>query len=154
MLTTWVIAGGVLVLLELFLPGMVLGFLGASALLVAAFTWLGWLDTWVASLTTWFVVSLILLISLRGFFQRLIGGDVEQHSTDEELDAFGVVVDVVETITPEQQGRIHYRGATWQASCLDQTIEAGGKATLVCRDNLVWVVEPARPSADDPAQRS
>ena len=36
MLTAWVVTGLLMILLELFLPGMVLGFLGASALIVAA----------------------------------------------------------------------------------------------------------------------
>ena len=154
MLMAWIVAGGVLLLLEVVVPGMVLGFLGSSALLVAALIWLGWLDTWVSALTAWFVISLVLLISLRGLFQRLVGGDSERQSVDEEHDAYGVVVDVVETITPQQQGRIHYRGATWQAACYDHTIEAGSKAMLAYRDNLVWVVEATPADDNDPAQRS
>ena len=143
MLTTWVVAGGVLLVLEAVVPGMVLGFLGAGALLVALFIWLGWIGTWVASLTCWFVLSLVLLVGLRGFFQRFVGGDVDRQSTDEELHAYGAVVEVVETIAPERQGRIRYRGATWQAVCYDHTIAVGDKAMLAYRDNLVWVVEPA-----------
>ena len=45
-------------------------------------------------------------------------------------------------------GRVRYRDATWEANCHDHTIEAGRKATLVYRDNLVWVVEPSN-SPDD-----
>ena len=44
MLTAWIVAGATMILLELFLPGMVLGFLGSSALIVAALIWLGWID--------------------------------------------------------------------------------------------------------------
>ena len=41
MLTTWIIAGVIMLLLELFLPGMILGFLGGSSLIVAALIWWG-----------------------------------------------------------------------------------------------------------------
>ena len=117
MLTTWIIAGVVLLLVELVVPGMVLGFLGASALLVAGLVWMGWTDTWVASLTAWFVISLVLLVTLRGLFQKLVGGEVDRQTLDDESDAYGEIVEVVETITPEKQGRIRYRGSTWLAMC-------------------------------------
>ena len=145
MLTAWIVAGVLMIFLELFLPGMVLGFLGSSALIIAALVWLGWLDTWVSALATWFVLSLVLLLTLRGLFQCFIGGESGRQSTDEEQDAYGTIVDVVETISPEQEGRIHYRDATWQAICYDATIEKGAKAMLIYRENLAWVVEAARP---------
>lgn len=141
MLATWIIAGGILVFLEFVVPGMVLGFIGTSALLIALFIWLDWIDTWSGALTCWFVLSIVLLVGLRGFFQRLVGGDSDRQSPDEDLDAYGTIVEVVETITAEKPGRIRYRDATWSAICYDHTIEAGSKAMLAYRDNLVWVVE-------------
>ncbi len=145
MLTTWIVAGVVLIVLELIVPGMVLVFLGAGALLVALLVWLGLVQTWVASITTWFIASLVLLLVLRGFLQRFISGDAETQSTDEEFDIYGKVVDVVEAIGPDKEGRIRYRGTTWQAACYDNTLEAGTKAQIVCRENLIWIVEPANP---------
>jgi membrane protein implicated in regulation of membrane protease activity len=150
MLKTWIIIGAAMIFLELFLPGMVLGFLGSSALVVAACIWLGWIEGWVSALTTWFILSLFLMLTLRGLVQRFAGGESEQESTDEEADAYGTLVDVVETITPTKQGRIHYRDASWQATCHDHTIAAGGKATLAYRDNLVWIVEAAIPDEYEP----
>ena len=135
----------VLIVLELIVPGMVLVFLGAGALLVALLVWLGLVQTWVASITTWFIASLVLLLVLRGFLQRFISGDAETQSTDEEFDIYGKVVDVVEAIGPDKEGRIRYRGTTWQAACYDNTLEAGTKAQIVCRENLIWIVEPANP---------
>ena len=145
MLTTWIVAGVVLIVLELIVPGMVLVFLGAGALLVALLVWLGLVQTWVASITTWFIASLVLLLVLRGFLQRFISGDAETQSTDEEFDIYGKVVDVVEAIGPDKEGRIRYRGTTWQAACYDNTLEAGTKAQIVCRENLIWIVQPANP---------
>ena len=145
MLTTWIVAGAVLIVLELIVPGMVLVFLGAGALLVALLVWLGLIETWVASITTWFIASLVLLLVLRSLFQRFMSGDAETQSTDEDFDAYGEVVDVVEAMGPDKEGRIRYRGTTWQAACYDHTLEAGAKAQIVCRENLLWIVEPANP---------
>ena len=145
MLTTWIVAGAVLIVLELIVPGMVLVFLGGGALLVALFVWLGLIQTWVSSITTWFIVSLVLLLVLRSFFQRFMPGDAEKQSTDEDFDAYGEVVDVVEAIRPGEEGRIQYRGTTWQAACYDHTLEVGTKAQIVWRENLIWIVEPANP---------
>lgn len=151
MLSAWIVAGVVLIILELVVPGAVLVFLGAGALLVALLIWLGLVQTWVSSITAWFIASLVLLLVLRSFFQRFVSGDAEKQSTDEDLDAYGKVVDVVEAIGPSQEGRIRYRGTTWQAACHDHTIEAGTKAQIVYRENLIWIVEPADPlDADTP----
>ena len=143
MLTAWIVAGVVLMLLELVVPGLVLVFLGAGALVVALLVWLGLLGSWVTATTTWFIASLALLLGLRGLVQRLVPGQTETQSTDEELDAFGEIVEVAETVGPEPGGRIRYRGTTWDALCLEQTIQAGARARIVCREDLVWIVDPA-----------
>jgi len=145
MLTIWIVLGAALIVLELIVPGAVLVFLGTGAMLVAFLIWLGLIQTWVASVTTWFIVSLVLLLVLRSFFQRFISGDIERQSTDEDRDAYGEVVDVMEAIGPDKEGRIRYRGTTWQATCYDHTLEAGSKAQIVYRESLVWIVEPANP---------
>ena len=143
MLTLWIVAGIVLIVLELVVPGMVLVFLGAGSLLVALLVWLGLIESWTAAITTWFVSSLVLLVGLRNFFYRLIPGDAEEGaSTDEDANAYGEIVEVAEAITPGSPGRIRYRGTTWKAACYDEKLEAGCKARIVYRENLVWVVEP------------
>ena len=149
MLTTWIVAGVVLLVLELVVPGAVLVFLGAGALLVALLIWLGLIQTWVTSITAWFIVSLLLLLILRSLFQRFVSGDTERQSTDEDLDAYGEVVEVAETIAPGEEGRIRFRGTTWQAVCYDHTLEVGTKAQIICRENLIWTVEPANPLDTD-----
>ena len=137
MFTTWIVAGAVLILLECIVPGMVLVFLGAGALVVALLIWLGLIQSWVVSITIWFIVSLLLLLVLRSFFQRFMSGEAEKQSTDEDLDAFGETVEVVETIAPDRKGRIRYRGTTWQAACYDGTLEVGSMAKIVYREDLV-----------------
>jgi len=155
MLIAWIVVGVVLILLELVVPGLVLVFLGAGALVVALLVWLGLLGSWVTATTTWFIASLALLLGLRGLVQRLIPGETETQSTDEELDAFGEVVEVVEAVGPVPGGRIRFRGTTWDALCLEQVIPAGSKACIVLRQDLTWIVDPANVlEAGDPEPRS
>jgi membrane protein implicated in regulation of membrane protease activity len=139
----WLISGIALIVLELVVPGAILMFLGAGALVVAFLLWIGTLDHWMGAFTTWFLVSLLLIIVFRSMVQRFSGGTSERGSTDEDRDAAGTEVTVIETIRPDNQGRIRYRGTTWPAICHDQVLEADAKAKLVRRENLAWVVEPS-----------
>ena len=145
MLTTWIIAGVALLVFELVVPGLVLVFLGAGALAVALLIWLGLIQTWVAAMTTWFIASLLFLVGLRSFFQRLLPGDTEQQSTDEDLDSFDALVEVIEPIAPNKEGRIRHRGTTWRALCYDGDLEVGMTARIVYREDQVWIVEPVEP---------
>ncbi len=149
MLTYWIVGGIALLVAEIVVPGMVLGFLGAAALLVAALLGLGAIDGLVAALTTWFIGSIVMLVALRGLFQRLMPGDTDVTSTDEDLDAFGTVVEVAETIPRGERGRIRFRGTTWAATCYERTLEPGSRARLVTRDGITWVVEPFEDGPED-----
>lgn len=140
----WLIGGAVLIALELIVPGAVLVFLGIGALIVGGLTWLGLIDHLIPAFTAWFVLSLALILLLRGIVQKWSGGDEDWGSTDEDVDAMDTIVDVTETIRPGETGRIMHQGTTWPAICHDHTIEAGKQAVLVFRDNVAWVVEPSR----------
>ena len=142
MLIYWLVGGLILIALELVIPGGVVVFLGLAALLVGLLIWVGLLEGLVAAFTAWFVLSLLLIISLRGVVQRLMPGEEQWQSTDEDADAYGKIVEVAETIEKGTEGRIHFRGSTWPATCYDKTIREGERARMVARDNLIWVVEP------------
>ncbi len=85
MVTYWVVGGIVLLVAEIVVPGMVLGFLGAAALLVALLLWLGAIEGLAPALTTWFIGSIVMLVALRGLFQRLMPGDTDVHSTTQPM---------------------------------------------------------------------
>mgnify|MGYP002619637696 CR=1 FL=1 len=75
--------------------------------------------------------------------RALLSGERGYELEDEDLDAFGTIVEVVESIDPDNtRGRIMLRGTTWNATSVSEPIEAGGRARVVYRDNLVWVVDP------------
>ncbi len=136
----FLVLGLVLIGLEFVIPGLVVSFLGAAALLVAAGLALGLVGGWLPAFTAWFVSSLVLVVGVRGAFTRFLPGRSVKQLTDEDLDAFGEVVDVVEQVTTKK-GRIRFRGSTWAAQSVGDTLEPGTKARVVTRDNLVWIVE-------------
>jgi inner membrane protein len=139
----WLIGGILLIVTELFVPGLVVCFLGLGAILVACFRWLGFLTGMVDSLTVWFITSIILLVGLRHFLLRYLPSERTFQMTDEDLDAVGSVVEVVESVTSsDQKGRVRFGGTTWPAISKEGTIPKGKKARLILRDNLVWTVEP------------
>jgi inner membrane protein len=146
----WLIAGGVLMISELAIPGLITFFLGLSALLVSLGYKTGLLDGIIPGFTAWFVTSLFSVFVLREFAKKMFSGESHRKQVNEDLDAFGEIVEVLEDISVENEvGRIRFRGTSWQATTTVPLIKSGSKAKIVARDNLVWIVEPFEASLLD-----
>jgi membrane protein implicated in regulation of membrane protease activity len=144
-LLTWVFVGGglFLMMLETVIPGGVAGFLGMGGLVVAGLRALGLLlNPWTA-VVTWVFLSVGLTIALRPLAMRFVQGDISLAFTDEDAEAMGEVVPVLDTVRPDDPGRIRFRGAGWDARSVEGTLPEGAAARLLYRDNLTWVVEAA-----------
>lgn len=138
----WVILAAVFIVAEIGIPGGIIIFLGIAGLIVAICLQLGLVTSWTNALTLWFISSLVLVMLLRGIAQKLVGGDSSVANTDEEVDALGEIVAVVETIGPgEAKGRVVFRDVSWNAVSDGSEIPAGEKAQIVSRDNITLVVE-------------
>lgn len=139
----WLIGGIILMLLELIVPGGIVFFLGFSAACVGLLFVLGVMHSPVTAFIAWFISSLVLLIGFRGIMQRFAPATLEKSNVDEDFDAYNQIVEVAETIPPQGEGRIHFRGTTWRARNYDgeQPLAQGSQARLIFRDNLVWIVE-------------
>jgi membrane protein implicated in regulation of membrane protease activity len=138
----WLIAGILLVVTELFIPGLVVCFIGLAAMLVAGLRWLGLLTGMVDSFTVWFLSSIVFLVGLRHLMLKWLPSERTYQMTDEDLEAVGSVVEVVEPVSrTDQKGRVRFGGTTWPATSKEGTISKGKKAKLILRDNLVWTVE-------------
>ena len=141
-LNTWIIIGILLSLAEIFIPGGILLNLGIAALIVALGIKLALLDTWVLTLTTWFIASSFLLFALYFVTNKFFKGDERVDNVYEELDIYGKEVVVTEKIGPgKQTGRVEYQGTSWTALSDGSEIEAGSHVTIVCKDNISLVVE-------------
>lgn len=146
----WLILGTVLILLEFFVPGLVVVFFGAGAFVVALLQWLGILDSWISSISAWFGSSFVIMMCLRGLLTKYLPGDISREFADEDEDAFGMIVDVLDTVTDHNnEGRIRFRGTTWSARCMEGEIKPGEKAKIIFRDNMVWIVEQYFQLPDD-----
>ena len=149
----WLVAGGLLVASELIVPGLITIFLGISALAVALCYKFGVLEGILSGFTTWFITSLFSIFCIREFIKKLLPGDSSFKKVNEDLDAYGEIVEVIEDIRiDDAKGRIKFRGTTWQATAAAPLISAGSKAKIVARDNLVWIVEPYEESLLDEMQ--
>jgi len=146
----WVIAGSALVVAELIIPGGIVVFLGIACLMVAGALWLGFISTWVGSLTLFFIASLTLILLLRSLLSGFFEGDSSVANTDESLDEVNQIVRVIETIGPgHQAGVVAFRGTHWRALTHDVVIEAGSQAKIVSRENTTMIVQPELESSDE-----
>ena len=141
---TWAFVGGglALMLLETIVPGGIAFFLGIGGIVVGGLRAVGLLLDPLTAVITWIFLSSGLTIALRPLVLRFVQGETSLGLTDEDAEAMGQTVEVVETVGPEEPGRIRFRGATWDARTLEGTLPAGAEAQLLYRDNLTWVVEP------------
>lgn len=142
---TWafVIGGLALMLLETIVPGGIAFFLGVGGVLVAGLRAIGLLANPITALVSWIFLSTGLTIALRPIMLRFVRGDTSLAVTDEDAEAMGQTVTVIEQVGSEKPGRIRFRGAAWDARTLEGTLPEGAQAQLLYRDNLTWVVEPA-----------
>lgn len=144
-LLTWLffVGGLLLMLLETVLPGGVAFFLGVGGLVVAALRAVGIVVDPVTALMAWAFLSAGLTIALRPIALRYFGGESTIGVTDEDAEAMGQVVTVLEPVGPATTGRIRFRGASWDARTLEGRLPKGADAQILYRDNLTWIVEPA-----------
>lgn len=144
-ITIWAVIGVVLIIAETVIPGGIVMFLGAAALLVSGTLMLGIIDTWPQSITLWFILSIILVLSFRQVVQRFVGGDVSINNTDEDVDNFGKIADVIDNIGPgEKAGRVEFQGSVWPALGNGKLIESGTRVRVICHENISLVVEPVK----------
>ncbi len=139
---TWIILAVILAFAEMFIPGGILINMGIASLLVAFGVKFGWLDTWVFTLTVWFITASSLLFLVYLFTDKFISDDKTIDNVNEELDIYGKEVLVTEKIGPgTHAGRVAFQGTTWTALGDGSEIIAGSQATIVCKENISLVVE-------------
>lgn len=139
----WLVAGVLLMLAEIVIPGGVVFFLGLASVLVALTIWLGIVSTWTGALMTFMLASMALIIALRGLLSRMAGGDSTKGNTIEILDDIDEIVEVRTTIGPgDNEGLVSFRGTDWKAVGDGREIAAGERARIVSRENITLVVVP------------
>ncbi len=151
----WLIVGVVLMVSEVVIPGLVVVFLGLTAVLVAVGRWIGWIDGLADSFTYWFVLSLVITMSLRGIVSKLTPGEISFKPVDEDKEAIGRLVDVVEdTGSDHENGRIRFRGTSWKAVTEFGQVFRGQKARIYGRKDMVWIIDPVDDASEAPYRKT
>lgn len=138
----WLGFGLFCIITEFLLPGLVMVFIGLGSLTVVLGIHLGYVDGLYSQFITFFISSVIYLITLRFLILHFVPTNTHKEDIDEDRQAVGTVVEVIENISAGKLGRIQYSESTWQAKTEDQSaILKGEKATIVGRDNITWIVK-------------
>ena len=85
---TWIILAILFACLEIFVPGGILLNLGIASLLVAIGVQQEILDTWIITLTTWFILATFLLVVVYFVTQRYFPGETTIENIYEEVDIY------------------------------------------------------------------
>lgn len=137
----WMYLGAVLMLMELLAPGFVVFFFGLSAATVGMlrFAFDGWFDlTW--QLSAFSVLSVLYIIFLRRWMQKIFAGKVETSGADLENPNLGRLGKVTTPIRPPLTGRVMVGDAEWSAEA-DAPVEAGANVRVIAQNNLTIKVE-------------
>jgi len=138
----WLGSGIFLMAIEFLIPGLVMVFVGLGALTVALGMHLGYIDEIVQQFITFFISSIIYLLTLRFLVLRFVPSVTRKENIDEDEEVIGSIVELVEDINSGEFGRVKHSGSSWQARAEgDQTILKGEQVKIIGRDNITWIVQ-------------
>jgi membrane protein implicated in regulation of membrane protease activity len=138
----WLSSGIFLTALEFLVPGLVMVFVGLGSLTVALGMHLGYIDGILQQFITFFISSIIYLLTLRFLVLRLVPSVTRKKNIDEDEEVMGSIVEIVADINSGEFGRIEHSGSSWQACAEgDQTILKGEQVKIIGRDNITWIVQ-------------
>ena len=128
--------------IEFLVPGLVMVFVGLGALTVALGMHLGYIDGVLQQFTTFFISSIIYLLTLRFLVLRFVPTVTRKENIDEDEEVMGSIVEIVADINSGEFGRFEHSGSSWQARAEgDQTILKGEQVKIIGRDNITWIVQ-------------
>jgi len=138
----WLVVGVFLLVMELFLPGLIIVFFGMGACIVGVlcfFTEIS-LNT---QLLIFLISSLLLLLCLRKYLRGIfIGFSQNKNNMEENLQDFlGERAVVIAAIAPNLPGKVEFHGSNWQAAA-EQAIEPGVPVQIIGKENLTLKVKP------------
>ena len=138
----WLGSGIFLMAIEFLVPGLVMVFVGLGALTVALGMHLGYIDEIVQQFITFFISSIIYLLTLRFLVLRFVPSVTRKENIDEDEEVMGSIVELVADINSGEFGRVEHSGSSWQARAEgDQTILKGEQVKIIGRDNITWIVQ-------------
>ena len=138
----WLGSGIFLMAIEFLVPGLVLVFVGLGSLTVVFGMHFGYIDGILQQFITFFISSIIYLLTLRFLVLRFFTSVTRKENIDEDEEVMGSIVEIVADINSGEFGRIEHSGSSWQACAEgDQTILKGEQVKIIGRDNITWIVQ-------------
>jgi len=140
----WFLIGLVLLILEFIMPGLIIGFFGVGAWIVAIVCLLSaYVQASInAQLIIFIIASVLSLLLLRKWLKGIFIGHVKskQDMTQDLNEFIGERVVVKEKITPKAGGKVELHGTNWIAKA-DEEIAAGTVVEIIAEDNLTLKVK-------------
>ncbi|AIN94677.1 NfeD family protein [Treponema putidum] len=137
----WLLVGVLCIGLELIIPGLVIIFFGFGAIFTSVFSLIPFINQalWL-QIIIFIAFSVLSLIFLRKKFTPVFKGtvfypDKKKSQPDDEF------ADVIETVFHNKEGRIKYKGTTWNARSLSEEIPRGSVVKVLKREGLTYIVE-------------
>lgn len=134
----WFIVGFAFFLLEFVLPGFILFFFGIAAWLVAGITL--FVDVNVNVQLAIFLISAVVSVLL---FRKLLRDKFGMYKTSPSIleDEYIGKIALAETaITPSENGKVEFKGASWDAKS-DDYILAGQKVEIIETRSILLIVK-------------
>jgi membrane protein implicated in regulation of membrane protease activity len=140
----WAFVGVFLLIMEVFMPGLIVFFFGVGALVVAIACAI-WHITINTQLILFMMTSVVLLIALRRWLKGVFMGFTSdsQDSQKNTQDFVGKKVIVIQAISSIQPGIVELNGTNWKAAA-QTAIEAGSVVEILGNDNLTLLVKPVK----------
>ena len=137
----WFVIGFILFILEFIVPGLILFFFAVGAWTVAFLSVFVVLPL-TAQLLIFVVTSVLTIFALRKWLRKRLYGD--QTSTQILEDEFLGKIGIAETsITPGNNGKIDFKGTTWQAASAD-IIAAGENVEIIGNESILLIVKSTK----------
>ena len=138
----WFLVGLILLIMEFALPGLIIGFFGVGAWIVAAIC----LVTNISintQLIIFIITSILSLVILRKWAKGIFMGhsEGEQDLSEDLKDFIGERAVVIENISVKSGGKVELHGTNWIAVA-DQEIQKGTVVEIVNKDNITLKVKP------------
>jgi membrane protein implicated in regulation of membrane protease activity len=137
----WFLVGLVLLILEFAMPGLIIGFFGVGAWIVAFVCLMNdiGINTQLALFIGSSVLSLVFLRQwLKGVF---LGHEGSKQDLTHNLEEFvGERAVVKEKIDPKLGGKVEFHGTNWEARA-DEEIAAGTVVEIIAKDNITLKVK-------------
>ncbi len=135
----WFTVGFAFFLLEFTVPGFILFFFGIAAWLVAILT-LFMPISFDTQLSIFLVSAIVTVILFRKILKNKIGMYREGPTVLED-EYIGKIALAETAITPNENGKVEFKGASWDAKS-DDYILAGQKVQIIETRSILLIVKP------------